>query len=155
MSKKEDGNHAVLTITGSDGTGGAGIQADIRTITSLGGTPLSAITTVTVQNTLGIQEFYDLPPQVLEQQVEAIIDDVRPAAVKIGMLRNRGQLEVVLRILRKYGLQWVVYDPVELTTRGERLVGEQLKQEIRKELLPLCSVVTSQLRVESLVDWDA
>ena len=109
---------------------------------------------MTVQNTLGIQEFYDLPPQVLEQQVGAIIDDVRPAAVKIGMLRNRGQLQVVVRMLRKYGLPWVVYDPVELTTRGERLVDESLKQEIRQELLPLCSVVTSQLRVESLVDWD-
>lgn len=104
MNNKEEGNHAVLTITGSDGTGGAGIQADIRTITALGGTPLSAITTVTVQNTLGIQEFYDLPLQVLEQQLGAIIDDVRPAAVKIGMLRNRGQLEVVVRMLRKYGL---------------------------------------------------
>ena len=154
MNNKEEGNHAVLTITGSDGTGGAGIQADIRTITALGGTPLSAITTVTVQNTLGIQEFYDLPLQVLEQQLGAIIDDVRPAAVKIGMLRNRGQLQVVVRMLRKYSLPWVVYDPVELTTRGERLVDESLKQEIRQELLPLCSVVTSQLRVESLVDWD-
>lgn len=144
----------MLTVTGSDGTGGAGIQADIRVITALGGMPLSAITTVTVQNTLGIQEFYDLPPQVLEQQLEAIVDDVRPAAMKIGMLRNRGQLEVVVRTLRRYGLQWVVYDPVETTSSGERLVDERLKQEIRERLLPLCSVVTSRLRVERLVDWE-
>ena len=103
MSKKEDGNHAVLTITGSDGTGGAGIQADIRTITSLGGTPLSAITTVTVQNTLGIQEFYDLPPQVLEQQVEAIIDDVRPAAVKRGGASHSPQVWSAVGGLRSCG----------------------------------------------------
>lgn len=153
-NKRETENRRVLTVTGSDGTGGAGIQADIRVITALGGTPLSAITTVTVQNTLGIQEFYDLPPQVLEQQLEAIVDDVRPAAVKIGMLRNRGQLEVVVRTLRRYGLQWVVYDPVETTSSGERLVDERLKQEIRERLLPLCSVVTSRLRVERLVDWE-
>ncbi len=154
MEKNSNANKTILTITGSDGTGGAGIQADISTITALGGTPLSAITTITIQNTLGIQEFFDLPPRVLEQQVEAIMEDVRPTAVKIGMLRNCGQLEAVVRQLRRYQPEWVVCDPVELTTRGERLVDEGLKQQIRQELLPLCHVVTSRVRVESLVDWD-
>ena len=78
---------AILTITGSDGTGGSGVQADIRFISRLGGVAASAITSITVQNTLGIQEFYDLPASIVRQQVEAIINDLQPQVVKLASKR--------------------------------------------------------------------
>ena len=153
MDKRKVDRH-VLTITGSDGTGGAGIQSDIKTIAQLGGLPLTAITTVTMQNTLGIQEFFDLPANVLEQQVEAIMDDICPAVVKVGMLRNEGQVKAVVRMMRKYSPQWIVYDPVDTTTRGERLYSEELSAEITGTLLPVCHIVVRDLNVQSLVDWE-
>ena len=79
---------AVLTITGSDSCGGAGIQADIKTISQLGGYALTAITSITVQNTLGIQNYYDLPPETVRGQVEAVINDVEPNVVKVGLIRT-------------------------------------------------------------------
>lgn len=145
---------AVLTINGSDGTGASGIQADIRTIRSLGGTPLTAITTITIQNTLGIQQFYDLPAPLLARQVEAVMDDVPPRVVKIGLLRNKSQLDVLCQLLERYQPEWVVYDPVDTTTRGERLVSEAMKEDITRQLLPLCNVVTSRIEVQSLTDWN-
>lgn len=144
---------AILTINGSDSTGASGIQADIRTIQSLGGTALTAITTITMQNTLGIQEFYDLPAPLLARQVEAVMDDVPPRVVKIGLLRNRAQLDVLCQLLERYQPEWVVYDPIETTTRGERLVSEVMKEDIKRRLLPLCHVVTNQIEVQSLADW--
>ena len=147
-------NRRVLTITGSDGTGGAGVQRDIKTIAELGGVPLTAITTVTMQTTLGIQEFFDLPANVLEQQVEAIMDDMSPAVVKIGMLRNQGQVKAVVRMLKRYSPRWIVYDPVGTTTRGERLYSEELSEEINHALLPMCHIVVRELQVQSLVDWE-
>ena len=147
-------NRRVLTITGSDGTGGAGVQRDIKTIAELGGVPLTAITTVTMQTTLGIQEFFDLPANVLEQQVEAIMDDMSPAVVKIGMLRNQGQVKAVVRMLKRYSPRWIVYDPVGTTTRGERLYSEELSEEINYALLPMCHIVVRELQVQSLVDWE-
>ncbi|WP_158611105.1 hydroxymethylpyrimidine/phosphomethylpyrimidine kinase [Prevotella sp. OH937_COT-195] len=153
MEKGHADRH-VLTITGSDGTGGAGIQSDIMTIAELGGLPLTAITTVTMQNTLGIQEFFDLPANVLEQQVEAIMDDISPDVVKIGMLRNEGQVKAVVRMLKRYAPRWIVYDPVGTTTRGERLYSEELSEEITHTLLPMCHIVVRDLNVQSLVDWE-
>ena len=151
---QETEQKAVLTINGSDGTGTTGIQADIRTLQALGVHPFTAITTITMQNTLGIQEFHDLPAGVLGAQVEAIMDDVHPAVVKIGLIRNREQVHEVCRLLRKYRPLWVVYDPIETTTRGERLLTPELKEEIVRDLLPLCHVVKSRIRVGTLVDWD-
>lgn len=145
---------AILTINGSDGTGASGIQADIRTIQSLGGTALTAITTITMQNTLGIQEFYDLPAPLLARQVEAVMDDVPPRVVKIGLLRDHAQLDVLCQLLERYKPEWVVYDPIETTTRGERLVSEAMKEDISRRLLPLCHVVTSRIEVQSLTDWN-
>ena len=78
----------ILTITGSDGSGGSGLQADIRCISELGGKVTSAITSITVQNTLGIQEFYDLPATTVRTQIEAILNDLQPQVVKIGLLRR-------------------------------------------------------------------
>lgn len=78
----------ILTITGSDSTGGSGVQADIRTISALGGYAVSAVTSITVQNTLGIQAFHDLPADIVKGQIEAIINDVQPDTVKVGMIRT-------------------------------------------------------------------
>ena len=93
---------SILTITGSDGTGGSGIQADIRCISELGGTVTSVVTSITVQNTLGIQEFYDLPAPIVREQIEAIFNDLQPQVVKVGLMRNIEVVEVVAEMIRKY-----------------------------------------------------
>ena len=92
----------ILTITGSDSTGGSGVQADIRTISELGGYAVSAITSITVQNTLGIQEFFDIPAEIVSGQIEAIMNDMQPDIVKIGMIRRVETLNVVIDALTKY-----------------------------------------------------
>lgn len=131
----------ILTITGSDSTGESGVQADIRTIASLGCTPVSAITSVTVQNTLGIQEFYDLPATVVGGQIEAIVNDVQPQAVKIGMIRRTETLEVIVKALHRYTPQFVIYDPVLFSSRGDRLMGEDVLKQIRAQLFPISTAI--------------
>ena len=86
--------NTILTITGSDSAGGAGIQADIKTITALGGKSLSVVTTLTMQNTLGIQDFYDIPAEIVERQIDAVAEDITPFVFKIGLIRNIYTLEV-------------------------------------------------------------
>lgn len=139
---KQNNQPLILTITGSDGTGGSGVQADIKTITNLGGYAVSVVTSVTMQNTLGIQEFYDLPSGIIARQIEAIMDDVVPEAVKIGMLRNVETVEVVTRLLEKYHPQYIVYDPVVTTVRGEQLMSDEVVKAIAEHLVPLCHVIT-------------
>ncbi|MBR1448247.1 MAG: bifunctional hydroxymethylpyrimidine kinase/phosphomethylpyrimidine kinase [Prevotella sp.] len=134
-------NKTILTITGSDGTGGSGVQADIRFISSLGGVAVSAVTSITVQNTLGIQEFYDLPADVVRRQTEAIINDLQPQVVKVGLLRRTDHVEMVAEVLRKYRPRHVVYAPVLTSTKGERLVSEKVFEAIERLLIPLCTVV--------------
>lgn len=136
----------ILTITGSDSTGESGVQADIRTITSLGCTAVSAITSVTIQNTLGIQEFYDLPASVVGGQIEAIVNDVQPQAVKVGMVRREETLDVIVSTLQKYRPQFVIYDPVLFSTRGDQLMGEDVLQQVRRRLFPLCTAIVVNLR---------
>ena len=131
----------ILTITGSDGTGGSGVQADIRLINELGGKAASAITSITVQNTLGIQEFHDLPASVVRQQVEAIINDLQPQIIKIGLLRRTDVVEMLTEILRKYQPQHIIYAPVLTSAKGEQLVSPVVYETIEKRLLPLCTVV--------------
>ena len=98
----------ILTITGSDGTGISGVQADIQLIHELGGVAASVITSITVQNTLGIQEFHDLPASVVRQQVEAIINDLQPQVVKIGLLRRIDVVEALADVLRRYKPQHII-----------------------------------------------
>lgn len=134
-------NATILTITGSDGTGGSGVQADIRLIGQLGGKAASAITSITVQNTLGIQEFHDLPAAVVRQQVEAIINDLQPQVIKIGLLRRTDVVEMLAEVLRKYQPQHVVYAPVLKSTKGELLVSPTVYEAVERLLLPLCTIV--------------
>lgn len=131
----------ILTITGSDPTGESGIQADIRFITELGYTAVSAITTITLQNTLGIQEFHDLPASVVGGQIDALVNDVQPRAVKIGMIRRVETIETVVEALRRYRPDFVIYDPVLFSSRGERLMGDEALSLIRRKLFPLCTII--------------
>lgn len=131
----------ILTITGSDATGESGIQADIRTISALGCVALSAITSVTMQNTIGIQEFYDIPAPVVGGQIEAIVNDVQPQAVKIGLVRRSETLDVIVRALRSYRPDFVIYDPLLFSSRGDRLMGDDMLRHIQTQLLPLCTAI--------------
>ena len=131
----------ILTINGSDGTGGAGIQADIKTISALGGRALSAITSITAQNTLGIQEFYDLPAETIKGQIEAIVNDMQPAVVKVGMIRRADTVAQIAQLLRQHKPRHVIYDPVIVSSQNEMLMAQDVVHEVRRSLLPLCSLV--------------
>ena len=123
---------AILTITGSDGTGGSGVQADIRFISQLGGVAASAITSITVQNT---------PASMVRQQVEAIINDLQPQVVKLGLLRRIDVVEAVAEVLSHYRPRHVIYAPVKESSHGERLLSPQVYEAIERLILPLCTVV--------------
>lgn len=112
MGRKVEKKATILTITGSDSTGGSGVQADIKTITMLGAYAATAITSVTAQDTEDIQHLYDIPAEVLEMQVNAVLDDLKPTAVKVGMLRSVEQVWVVERLLKQYSPRFVVLDAV-------------------------------------------
>ena len=133
--------NTILTITGSDGTGVSGVQADIRLISALGGVAASAITSITVQNTLGIQEFHDLPASVVRQQVEAIINDLQPQIIKIGLLRRIDVVEMLADVLKRHQPQYIIYAPVLTSTKGEQLVEPRVYDAIQRLLIPLCTVV--------------
>jgi len=135
----------ILTITGSDGTGESGIQADLRFIHEMGGTAASVITSITAQNTLGIQEFYDLPATAVTLQMEAIINDLQPAVVKIGLLRRIDVVVSIARLLRRYCPEHVIYAPVVESARGERLLSDDVFEAISRLILPLCTVVMDNL----------
>ena len=131
----------ILTINGSDGTGGAGIQADIKTISALGGRALSAITSITAQNTLGIQEFFDLPSETVKGQIEAIVNDIQPTVVKVGMIRRADTVAQIAHLLRQHKPKHVIYDPVIVSSQNEMLMTQEVIDEVRHSLLPLCSLV--------------
>ena len=117
------------------------MQADIRTISALGGYAVSAVTSITVQNTLGIQAFRDLPADIVKGQIEAIINDVQPDTVKVGMIRTTETLAVVVDALLKYRPHHIIYDPVVTASNGDRLMADDVVRQIRQRLLPLCSIV--------------
>ena len=133
--------YTILTITGSDSTGGSGVQADIKTISALGGYAVSAITSITVQNTLGIQQFYDVPGTIVSGQIEAIINDIKLDVIKVGMIRNISTLQAVVDAIVKYEPKYVVYDPIVYSSLGEKLMTTEVIDDIRHKLLPLCSLV--------------
>lgn len=136
----------ILTITGSDGTGGAGIQADIRTITGLGSEAMSVVTSITLQNSLGIQEFYDIPAPVIERQIDAVCDDAHPQVVKVGMIRNAATLYAVVQCLRRHKPRWILFSPVVCSIHEEQLMDSHLIRLLQQELLPLCSLLVVRKR---------
>ena len=144
----------ILTITGSDSTGGSGVQADIRTISELGGYAVSAITSITVQNTLGIQEFFDIPAEIVSGQIEAIMNDIQPSIVKVGMIRRVETLEVVIDALTKYRPDYIIYAPAIWSSNGDALMTEDVVSQIRYRLLPLCSVVVARKKENDIILQD-
>ena len=127
----------VLTIAGSDSGGGAGIQADIKAISAMGCYAASAITAVTVQNTIGVQAVHPIPLDILEGQIDAVLSDIGADAVKIGMLHSAEVVTLVARMIEKYGIRNLVLDPVMVSTSGHRLIEETAIEVIKEKLMPL------------------
>ena len=146
--------YPILTITGSDSTGGSGVQADIRTISELGGYAVSAITSITVQNTLGIQEFFDVPAEIVSGQIEAIMNDIQPTLVKVGMIRRVETLGVVIDALTKYRPDYIIYTPAIWSSNGDALMTEDVVSQIKYRLLPLCSVVVARKKENDIILQD-
>ena len=136
-----DTTKPILTITGSDSTGGSGIQADISTIAELGGNVVTAITCITVQTSLGIQEFFDIPAEIVSGQIDAVMNDFQPQIVKIGMIRREEVLTAIVEALERYRPRYVIYAPVIQSSRGEALMTDKAISKIRQQLLPLCTQV--------------
>ena len=135
----------VLTIAGSDSGGGAGIQADIKTISAMGCYASSAITAVTVQNTLGVQAVHPIPLDILEGQIDAILSDIGADAIKIGMLHSSKVVNLVAEMIEKYGIRNVVLDPVMVSTSGHKLIEDDAIESIKNRLIPLSRVITPNI----------
>ena len=132
-------------MAGSDSGAGAGIQADLKTCAALGVYCTTAITAVTAQNTMGVMAVHALPPELVAAQIDAVVADVRPDAVKTGMLASAGIIEVVAAKLREHSLPNVVVDPVMVAKSGDRLLAEDAAMALRELLLPLAEVVTPNI----------
>lgn len=135
----------VLTIAGSDSGGGAGIQADIKAISAMGCYAASAVTAVTVQNTLGVQAVHPVPLDILEGQIEAVLSDIGADAIKIGMLHSSEVVNLVADMLERYRIKNVVLDPVMVSTSGHRLIEADAVKVIKSRLMPLARVITPNL----------
>lgn len=134
----------VLTIAGSDSSGGAGIQADLKTFSALGVYGASAITAITAQNTQGVHSQCALNPQIVYDQIIAVVDDLHPSLVKIGMLSNVDIVFAVVEALGKYSLP-IVLDPVMVSTSGHRLLSVEAQEVVKKKLLPMSMLVTPNI----------
>ena len=134
-----------LTIAGSDSSGGAGIQADLKTFTVLGVHSASVLTAVTAQNTRGVHAVHVVPPEIVSAQLDAVFDDLDIRAVKIGMLASEGVVEAVAEALRRYRPPFVVLDPVLLATSGARLLSRAGVATLRRELLTLIDCLTPNI----------
>jgi hydroxymethylpyrimidine/phosphomethylpyrimidine kinase len=134
-----------LTIAGSDSGGGAGIQADLKTFHSFGVFGTSAITAITAQNTLGVTAVHPIPVEIVRAQIDAVVEDLRPAAIKSGMLATMAMVETVARAVRDHRLKPFVMDPVMVATSGDRLLDTDAQDALVRELLPLAQLVTPNL----------
>lgn len=134
-----------LSIAGSDSSGGAGIQADIKTMTANGVYAMTAITALTAQNTTGVQGIFEVTPAFLAQQLDSIFTDIRPDAVKIGMVSSRALIEVIAEKLRQYQAVNIVVDPVMVATSGSRLISEDAIGALKSCLLPMATVLTPNI----------
>lgn len=134
-----------LTIAGSDSSGGAGIQADLKTFTALGVYGASVITAITAQNTAGVRAVHDIPGDVIIAQIEAVLDDLPIAAVKIGMLSTAETITAVAMTLRKYPALPLVLDPVMISKSGAPLLQDSAVEALVKELFPLATIITPNL----------
>ncbi len=135
----------VLIIAGSDSSGGAGIQADIKTVTALGSYATTTVTAVTAQNTKGVKKIISIPTKIVQKQIIMILDDIGAHAVKIGMLHNANIIKSVYKILKKYNLKNIVLDPVMIAKGGAKLINKSSIKHLKKLLLPLCTLVTPNI----------
>ena len=141
----------VLSIAGSDSGGGAGIQADLKTIAALGCYGMTAITALTAQNTLGVRSIHAVPHQVLTDQIDAVVEDIGVDAVKIGMLHSAETVRTVAAALQRHGLRQVVLDPVMIATSGAVLIDREAVEVLVRALFPLAVVVTPNLDEAALL----
>jgi len=153
----------VLTIAGSDSGGGAGIQADIKTMTMNGVFAMSAITALTAQNTLGVQRIFDVPADFLKAQLDSVFTDLRPDAVKIGMVSSAALVEAIAERLTFYKAENIVVDPVMVSTSGARLIAWDAIKVLTKKLFPLATVLTPNIpeaevlcsrKIETIADME-
>src|SRR5512139_3066634 len=135
----------ILTIAGSDSGGGAGIQADLKAITLLGGYGLSVITALTAQNTVGVQGIHEIPAQFVGRQIDSVLSDIGADAIKTGMLANKEIVEIVSKKIRQYQTKIVVVDPVMVSKNGAFLFRRDSRDALIRELIPLAWVVTPNL----------
>ena len=141
----------ILSIAGSDCSGGAGIQADIKSISAIGGYAASVITAVTSQNTIGVQDVFPLPPSTVRQQIRSVLTDLNAQAIKIGMVANENIVEVIAACLEEFHPQHVVYDPVMVSTSGRKLMTDEAIHAIRTLLFPKTTLITPNLDEISLL----
>lgn len=134
----------ILTIAGSDPSGGAGIQADIKTISALGGYAAAAITAITVQNTLGVAKVVPIEASIVAEQIEAVVSDIKPAAIKIGMVNDATTLQAIVKALEGYERS-IVADPVIKSTSGHRLMSDGALKCFIAELLPKATLITPNI----------
>ena len=137
--------HCALTIAGSDSSGGAGIQADLKTFLANGVYGMSAITALTAQNTCGVRSVLNSTPEFLADQLDAIFEDIFPDAVKIGMVSSARLIEVITDKLKHFGAKNIVVDPVMVATSGSRLIDEDAVKTLQTKLFPLATVITPNL----------
>ena len=133
---------ATLTIAGSDSCGGAGIQADIKTMSALGCYAASVITAVTVQNTTGVSAVHAVPPEIVAGQIRAVMDDIRPQAVKVGMVNDINTIKTIADTLAEYDIEHLVVDPVMVATSGARLMQDDAVGVFTERLMPLATLLT-------------
>lgn len=134
-----------LTIAGSDSGGGAGVQADIKTMTANGVYAMSVITALTAQNTIGLKSVMEVPPQFIREQLESVFDDIFPDAVKIGMIPNKDIMCVIADEIEKYNVKNIVLDTVMISTSGTRLMEDSAILMLKKRLMPKASLVTPNI----------
>lgn len=152
-----------LTIAGSDSSGGAGIQADIKTMTANGVYAMSAITALTAQNTTGVSGIMEVTPEFLELQLTSVFTDIEPDAVKIGMVSSAELIKSISKKLKEYNAMNIVVDPVMVATSGSKLISDDAIETLKKELLPLSTVITpnipegevlSGMKIQSVEDME-
>ena len=142
-----------LSIAGSDCSGGAGIQADIKTMTMNGVYAMSVITALTAQNTIGVTGIEEVTPDFLKQQIDAIFTDIRPDAVKIGMVPNSKLMEIIAECLSNYQANNIVLDPVMIATSGSSLMESDAVVTLKSKLLPISTLVTPNIPEAEVLSW--
>lgn len=136
---------AVLSIAGSDSSGGAGIQADLKTMIMNGVYGMTAVTALTAQNTTGVTGILEVSPEFLEKQIDAVFHDIRPDAVKIGMVSSGTLVKTIAKCLKKYQAENIVVDPVMVATSGSSLMESEAVSALKEYLLPLASIATPNI----------